>query len=253
MRTSSTRPRFSGTGITMTELAVLVAIGSLLSAVLLADLAQTQQTLLLQACAANLKQWGMAIELYSQDHNGSIFYTDGGLFWNTAISGNPYSKYLGVTSTTASYIRNLRVCPARAAALSPQLTSVYSYQMPVGMYRAYPNLNLYANCGSPGNPYYYNVDVPYLPNLKSCHNPSQFLLLTESRGNTMLCRDLLQYVLTPYDTSIPSQADPLAPIYRHNGLINCLFGDLHVEAVTTNTLATAAANCFTTNSWLHLD
>ncbi|HVM61055.1 MAG TPA: hypothetical protein VMV72_09315 [Verrucomicrobiae bacterium] len=249
MRTSSTRPRFSGTSFTLTELAVLVGVGSLLAAVLLADLAQTQQTLLLQACAANLKQWGMAIELYSQDHNGSIYYGTASTYWDTAAGGNPYCQYLGVVDGAVD-IRRLRVCPARAAAAA-HMSGVYSYQMPIGMYREFGSY--YANCGTPGNPYYVNSDMPYLPNLKACRNPAQFLLVMESRGNTMSCQNLLQYVLTPYSSSAPGQSDPLAPIYRHNGLINCLFGDLHVEAVTTNTLAAQVGLCSGPNSWLALD
>src|ERR1035437_4968743 len=60
-------------GFTLTEFSVLMAVGVMLAGVLVADLSQTRMKLLQQACAANLKQWGMAIDLYSQDFGGTYY------------------------------------------------------------------------------------------------------------------------------------------------------------------------------------
>ncbi|HTS19861.1 MAG TPA: hypothetical protein VMP11_19955 [Verrucomicrobiae bacterium] len=235
MRTSSSRQWFSRTGFTLTELSVLVGVGALLSSLLLADLTQTRQKLLQQSCAANMKQWGVAMELYSQDW-GVFYYDVGGLHFSDY--GSPLYRYLGTTANADRY--GLRACPARVAALPLSTfegsTAVLNYEMPVGTYRrglAYGS----ANSGS--SPYYYGTSpCPcYWPNLKSCHDPAQLLLMIENNGHTTEAGGLFASVTTV----VPTDADQVPAIYRHGGLINCLFGDLHVEAVTTNTLRAADA------------
>jgi type II secretory pathway pseudopilin PulG len=83
-------------GFTLTELSVLVAVGGILVSVLVADLSQTRQKLLQQACAANMKHWGMAISMYADDYNGTIFYDSGGLHFSDV--GSPLQGYFGNTS-----------------------------------------------------------------------------------------------------------------------------------------------------------
>ncbi|HTS19862.1 MAG TPA: hypothetical protein VMP11_19960 [Verrucomicrobiae bacterium] len=243
MRTSPKRQWLSEIGFTLTELSVLVGAGALLSSLLLADLTQTQQKFLQQSCAANMKQWGVAMELYSQDYRGSLYYDVGGLHFDEP--GSPLLPYVGARTTTD--IRNLRICPARAAAL-PQLalsTGVYSYNMPVGTYRR--GLS-YANADTSASPYYSGNPPSYWPNLKSCRNPSQLLLLIECNGHTLHAGGLLPSAITV----LGLDPDQVPPIYRHGGLINCLFGDLHVELVTTNTLHAQDALA-PTSPWFELN
>src|SRR5664279_1425577 len=104
-------------GFTLTELLVLIGVGSMLAGLLMADLTQAKSKLLQQACAANMKQWGMAFSLYSQDYNGTFYYSVAGADWDDVFLSNnppnPYLRYLG-GGNLALTIRSMRICPARA-------------------------------------------------------------------------------------------------------------------------------------------
>src|SRR5437867_3332506 len=98
------KTRQSNSGFTMTELLVLVAVGGILAALLLPNLDQAHAKLLQQACAANMKQWGMAIDMYSQDYNGTILYaTVSGVSWDD--SSSPLWRYLSNGTNTFGIMR----------------------------------------------------------------------------------------------------------------------------------------------------
>jgi prepilin-type processing-associated H-X9-DG protein len=235
-------------GFTRTELLVLVGVVAVFSVALAADLTQTRGKLLQQACAANMKQWGLAFDLYSQDYNGVFYYDVGGLHFDDS-AGSPVERYLGNVDPRYGLMRSMRICPAVAARhLDPAF--VHSYSMPIGTYR---KGIVYANADQPASPYYGNVDAPYWPNLKSCPNPSKFLLLIDSNGHTLHCGGLLSAVWT---VPVGTDADQVPAIYRHGGSVNCLFGDFHVELVTAETITNQNAitcNSPSGNPWFTLD
>src|ERR1041384_6250587 len=101
------------TGFTLTELAVIIALSTVATGLLVPQLSQTRSKLLQQACAANLKQWGMAIGLYTEDYNGTYLYDVNGLHWDDVPSGsarNPYLPYLEGGEQTET-VRRMRICP----------------------------------------------------------------------------------------------------------------------------------------------
>jgi prepilin-type processing-associated H-X9-DG protein len=70
-------------------------------------------------------------------------------------------------------------------------------------------------------------------------------------GNSVRCGGLMNRA-----TSIPSTGPPIRPIDRHAGSVNCLFGDFHVELVSTQTLqAVDAIGCNTANGnpWFNMN
>src|ERR1017187_7985157 len=99
------------TGFTLTELSVLIAVGAILGGVLVADLSQTRAKLLQQACAANMKHWGMAFSMYADDYNGTFYYDVGGIHFTDV--GSPLQRYFGGSSDTLATLRTMRACPAR--------------------------------------------------------------------------------------------------------------------------------------------
>jgi len=114
------RKRFFGaTGFTLTESLVLFGVGSVLAGVLLADLTQARAKLLQQACAANLRQWGMAIDLYTKDNDGTYYYRVQADDWADVGSTrtNRYVPYLGGGDQKGT-LRNMRICPVVATYLS---------------------------------------------------------------------------------------------------------------------------------------
>jgi prepilin-type processing-associated H-X9-DG protein len=215
----------------------------MLTSVLAADLTQTRMKLLQQACAANMKQWGLAFDLYSQDYNGTFYYDVAGLHFDDIHT--PLEFYFGTIDSGHTNLRNARVCPAVAAAGTANLVSVHSYNMPVGRCR---KGFTYANADQPGSPYFRSG--LYWPDLKSCPNPSQFLLFVECNGNNLHCGGLASAVSNPGAGSI---GDPVPAINRHGGSVNCLFGDFHVELISAQVISNQDASGCGSNSWLALN
>ena len=89
----SSAERFKG--FTLIELLVVIAVFSLLLAILWPALSQTRQQARRAACAANLRQVGVAIRLYSQDFDDRIPYGPGG---RPVTGSNFYTVTGNVTS-----------------------------------------------------------------------------------------------------------------------------------------------------------
>ena len=235
-------------GFTLAELLVLVGAGAALAGLLAADLSQTRSKLLQQACAANLKHWGMAIDLYSQDFNGTYFYSLGSMNFDDASTNpdNPYVRYFGGGDPIKT-MRSVRICPAvtaRRALSQSQVEAViiHTYSMPI------PSASL-------SRPYYSTLQPApsnggIFPSLKAVPYPSQYLLLMDSRGSTLKCGGLINAI---YGINTAS-GDDISAIERHGGGVNCLFGDFHVEWVSSQTVSNQdTINCNRGNPWFMMN
>ena len=227
-------------GFTLTELSVLMAVGAILASVMVADLNQARTKLLQQACAANMKQWGMAISMYMDDYNGTIYYDANGLHFTDV--GTPLQRYLGSSSDPNTTLRTIRACPARIAQFP-----LKGYEIPIGQYH---KGFTYANAAAFGSPYFRGGN--YWPDLKSVPQPAQYLLMIECY-NTLSCGQVASKMSSP---AAGINVDPLPPIARHGGgAVNCLFGDFHVEFVSATTITNHEGNCnfFPQNQWFALN
>jgi len=247
MHTVIGKHRTSMAGFTRTELLVVLGVGAILSGVMGADLNQAKSKLLQQACAANLKQWGMAIDLYAQDYNGSCYYISNVI--NFDDTSSPYGKYIGGTNPLLpiphDMMRTIRYCPEVASRMTQNQilgTSLHTYSMPIPMVLtrgAYQNYD-----SSPG----VDLNNMFFP-LKKLSTPSRYLLMIDSGGHTMHCIDLASGTIG--NNSVPA-SDTVRAIDRHGGGVNCLFGDFHVEFVSQSTVAQHAANCGNGDQWFLL-
>ncbi|MFQ6035595.1 MAG: type II secretion system protein [Sedimentisphaerales bacterium] len=72
--TGPVRKRFSnGAGFTLIELLVVIAIIALLMAILMPSLGRTKKQARATACKANLKHWGLAFSMYTDQNDGRMF------------------------------------------------------------------------------------------------------------------------------------------------------------------------------------
>jgi prepilin-type processing-associated H-X9-DG protein len=196
----------------------------------------------------------MAFNLYAQDYNGSFYYSVFGKQWDdssTTPTTNVYFRYLG-KGDSVTMIRNMRICPARMGRTDPSTT--HSYSMPIGTYKKglqYANAD---TAGSPAlpNPFYDSATGSYFPSLTFLPQPSSFLLLIEGNGNTLKCGGLVS-ATTHLHSGTGGDTIP-AVNFHGGGGVNSLFGDFHVEFVSSQVITNQdAISCSTGNPWFKLN
>lgn len=113
-------PHLPSKGFTLIEILVVIAIISILSAILFPVFARTRENARKTSCLSNLKQLGMGVQMYSQDYDEKI--PAAYLYW---VTGN--TNYLNSwMQLVMPYVKNAQVCecPSYSAA------SIYSENGP---------------------------------------------------------------------------------------------------------------------------
>lgn len=113
-------PRREARGFTLIELLVVIAVIAILASLLLPALASAKNRARQVKCASNLRQIGLALVLYADDHNG----------WMPLTTHGTSDTNRSWIFTLRSYLGNVdavRVCPADAKALARLTNNASSY------------------------------------------------------------------------------------------------------------------------------
>jgi prepilin-type N-terminal cleavage/methylation domain-containing protein/prepilin-type processing-associated H-X9-DG protein len=89
---------------TLIELLVVIAIIAILAAILFPVFAQAREKARQASCLSNAKQWGLSIEMYKQDYDGTF------VIWESRVGG----KAAYWSELLQSYIKNrpIGTCPS---------------------------------------------------------------------------------------------------------------------------------------------
>src|SRR5215469_2334728 len=72
MNRASLLRQADGSGFTLVELLIVIAVIAVLMGIFLAAFAKARQTANSVSCESNLRQWGMATQIYASENNGFL-------------------------------------------------------------------------------------------------------------------------------------------------------------------------------------
>jgi prepilin-type N-terminal cleavage/methylation domain-containing protein/prepilin-type processing-associated H-X9-DG protein len=198
-------------GFTLIELLVVIAIIAILAAILFPVFAQAREKARQTSCASNLRQLGLATQMYLQDNDGQYFqhWFMSPTFWFGSVSGGRVDRTRGLLYP---YTRNFDIQKC------PSFTGQFAYDGATAGY-GYNVTYLTTNFGEAG------------VNEAAIAKPTQCAVFADSAlYASWLNPPVVMETLSIYPPSITIQFDFPVVQFRHSGMANVVFADGHVKA-----------------------
>ena len=198
---------------------MVIAIIAVLASMLLPALAKARQKAQHAICSSNLKQIGMAVLLYTDEHDDWF----PGSIWNSGTFTSDLSPYLrNRTASGSSFIYakgpsdvHVYWCPA----YNPEDARYVSGSTVYWYYHSCRAINFYIRTTHAS---VQNTDNELYTRTSHIKKPSQKMYFADSWGTTSFSVNTYPIKIT---ASVSSRLDN-----RHSGKINALWADFHVEA-----------------------
>lgn len=118
------RPR-QGRAFTLIELLVVIAIIAVLAGLALPSLSQAKEKAKATACVSNLRQFGVALQLYTDEHRNRLPWMQDRPVEPTTVT----NEYPGPDTVLATYLGNVRVlrCPSDREEIFEKSGSSYAW------------------------------------------------------------------------------------------------------------------------------
>jgi prepilin-type N-terminal cleavage/methylation domain-containing protein/prepilin-type processing-associated H-X9-DG protein len=250
-------------GFTLIELLVVVAIIGILAAILFPVFARARESARRASCASNLKQIGLAVQMYAQDYDGRYFVTE--LYPAIGPPVNQLASSGYWFNLLPAYTKNSQIfqCPSVSnTPYVPAFSAEYIWNA----------FGTQALSTTKGNGFGYKWNYNSTPTgaitvaQSEVQEPANTIMISEITSNGMQWTN--QYVI-PYDRGqipvlhggqkppslqCPSGQDCQPPASDYNAGGNYLFADGHVKFLTSNQswcsrkwdiVKTAASQCGT--------